>query len=173
MMTGITRPAWAWVRALNCLQNSMMLMPCWPRAGPTGGAGLAAPALHCSLTMAVIGLAIRKVSPSLDRLDLEEVQFHRCRATEDADHHLHLAALVVDFVHHARERAERTIGDPYVIADAELHRRGGACLARLHLAQQSPDLVLFERHLAGTRAHELRDARHVLYEVARLVAQGP
>src|ERR1044072_2934434 len=97
MMTGMTRPAWACVRALNCLQNSMMLMPCCPRAGPTGGAGVAAPALHCSLTMAVIGLAIRNVSPSLDRLGLEEGQFHRRRATEDADHHLHLAALVVDF----------------------------------------------------------------------------
>src|SRR5262249_14150202 len=63
MMTGITSPDCAWVRALNCLQNSMMLMPCWPRAGPTGGAGVAAPALHCSLTMAVIGFALGTSPP--------------------------------------------------------------------------------------------------------------
>src|ERR1700712_6073247 len=30
----------------------MMLTPCWPSAGPTGGAGGAAPALICSLTTA-------------------------------------------------------------------------------------------------------------------------
>src|SRR5881396_3223102 len=97
MTTGMTSPAWCCVRALNCLQNSMMLMPCCPRAGPTGGAGVALPALHCSFTIAIA---------PLDRLDLEEVQLHRCRAAEDAHHHLNLAALVVDLIHHAREGAE-------------------------------------------------------------------
>src|SRR3954464_34031 len=43
MTTGITVPVSACVWALNALQNSMMLMPCWPRAGPTGGAGDALP----------------------------------------------------------------------------------------------------------------------------------
>ena len=47
--TGTMSPRWASVAALYCLQNSMMLTPCWPRAGPTGGAGVAAPALICSL----------------------------------------------------------------------------------------------------------------------------
>src|SRR5262245_14084740 len=171
MMTGMTRPDCACVRALNCLQNSMMLMPCWPSAGPTGGAGVAAPALHCSLTMAVIGFAISGLLEPLDRLDLEEVQLHRGRAAEDADHHLHLAALVVDFVHHARERTERTVADPHVVADVELHRRHRARLARFHLAQQAPDLVLLERDLAAARAHEPRDAGHVLHQVARLVVE--
>jgi len=62
--TGITRPAWCWVRALNCLQNSMMLMPCCPSAGPTGGAGVALPALHCSFTIAWTGFAILFFSPA-------------------------------------------------------------------------------------------------------------
>src|SRR6185312_1372539 len=39
-----------WVRALNCLQNSMMLICAWPSAGPTGGAGVALPASICNLT---------------------------------------------------------------------------------------------------------------------------
>ena len=42
--TGMIVPESCWVCALNALQKSMMLTPCWPRAGPTGGAGLAAPA---------------------------------------------------------------------------------------------------------------------------------
>src|SRR2546421_10271374 len=42
-------PASLCVWALKALQNSMMLTPCWPSAGPTGGAGLAAPAGICSL----------------------------------------------------------------------------------------------------------------------------
>jgi hypothetical protein len=35
------------VRALYSLQNCMMFTPCWPSAGPTGGAGLALPAWIC------------------------------------------------------------------------------------------------------------------------------
>src|SRR4249920_3733597 len=38
------------VLALNCLQNSMMLICAWPSAGPTGGAGVALPASICNLT---------------------------------------------------------------------------------------------------------------------------
>ncbi len=41
--TGVMRPFWSAVCALNALQNSMMLTPCWPSAGPTGGAGFACP----------------------------------------------------------------------------------------------------------------------------------
>ena len=37
------------VAALNALQNSMMLTPRWPSAGPIGGDGLAAPAGTCNL----------------------------------------------------------------------------------------------------------------------------
>src|SRR6476620_1211596 len=42
--------SFALVRALNCLQNSMMLICAWPSAGPTGGAGVALPASICNLT---------------------------------------------------------------------------------------------------------------------------
>ena len=50
--TGRMSPSWLPVWALKPLQNSMMLTPCWPRAGPTGGAGLALPAGICSFTIA-------------------------------------------------------------------------------------------------------------------------
>ena len=38
------------VRSLNSLVNAAMFTPCWPRAGPTGGAGVALPAGICSFT---------------------------------------------------------------------------------------------------------------------------
>src|SRR5579872_1414614 len=43
-ITGIVSPAMPWVCALKALQNSMILTPRCPSAGPTGGAGFAAPA---------------------------------------------------------------------------------------------------------------------------------
>jgi hypothetical protein len=49
--TGVIRPAWSAVCALNALQNSMMLTPCCPSAGPTGGAGFACPPGIWSLMM--------------------------------------------------------------------------------------------------------------------------
>src|SRR5918995_7423812 len=55
---GITIPLWLWVRALNCFTNSMMFTPCGPRAVPTVGAGVAAPAGHWSFTWAWIFLAM-------------------------------------------------------------------------------------------------------------------
>src|SRR5688500_18631860 len=45
------------VAALNALQNSMMLTPRWPSAGPIGGDGFAAPAGTCSLMYPVIFFA--------------------------------------------------------------------------------------------------------------------
>jgi len=37
------------VFALNALQKSMIVTPCWPSAGPTGGAGVALPAVSAVL----------------------------------------------------------------------------------------------------------------------------
>src|ERR1044072_9057476 len=52
--TGMTLPRMDSVWALYALQNSMMFTPCGPRAVPTGGAGVAAPAWSCTLTRAAI-----------------------------------------------------------------------------------------------------------------------
>src|ERR1700743_340474 len=56
--TGNTFPALSWVRALNCLQNSIMFTPFAPNAGPIGGDGFAAPPFTCSLTIAPTSFAI-------------------------------------------------------------------------------------------------------------------
>ncbi len=39
-----------------------MLTPCWPKAGPTGGAGFALPAMICNLTIALTFFAMNNYS---------------------------------------------------------------------------------------------------------------
>src|SRR3954454_5396451 len=67
MTTGIVVPRSPCVWALNALTNSMMLMPCWPRAGPTGGAGEAWPPGAWSLIVVNTFLAMRSSSPGRTR----------------------------------------------------------------------------------------------------------
>src|SRR5262252_6256664 len=103
MTTGIGRPfSIFWVCALNCLQNSMMLTPCWPSAGPIGGDGLALPAGTCSL-MYPVTFFIFFPDPyrsscltgatgalGLRLLDLREVELDRGGPAEDGDVDPHL-----------------------------------------------------------------------------------
>src|ERR1700680_4175365 len=58
--TGMISPSISFwlVLALNGLQNSIMLICAWPRAGPTGGAGVALPAAICRFTEPVAFFAI-------------------------------------------------------------------------------------------------------------------
>src|SRR2546422_6663469 len=131
------------VRALNCLQNSMMLTWAWPSAGPTGGAGVALPAAIWSFTEPVAffammpfrlhscvetGLPVSAAEPrqaaSLQSLrhllHLPKLQLHRGRAPEDRDHNFHSLAIFVDFVHYARKRRERTFTDTHGFIFLEL-----------------------------------------------------
>src|SRR3954453_264823 len=57
--TGIVVPMSPDVAALNALTNSMMLIPCWPSAGPTGGAGEAWPPGACNLMVVRTFFAIQ------------------------------------------------------------------------------------------------------------------
>src|SRR5688572_10598723 len=99
---GMIRPSCAAVFALKFLQKSMMFTPWGPSAVPTGGAGVALPAAIWSFTCACIFFAIVFSHPgaaqatpyvSLKLFDLEEIQFHRCRAAEDRDHDLQRVAI--------------------------------------------------------------------------------
>src|SRR5215212_8864636 len=60
-------------RSLNSETNLPMLTPCWPRAGPTGGAGVAWPPGHCSLIWAVTCLAMSIDPHETDRRSRPEV----------------------------------------------------------------------------------------------------
>src|SRR3712207_7108535 len=113
----------------------MMLTPCWPSAGPTGGAGVAAPALIRSLMTAVNrflgGMAsffsadrVADATTGTDLLDLVERQLDRRLPAEDGDEHLQLLLLGVDLVDRGRERGERTVHDGDRLADLEVDDGG-------------------------------------------------
>src|SRR3954452_18646473 len=101
--TGVIRPGWSCVWALNAWQNSMMFTPCWPRAGPTGGAGLAAAPGTWSLMRVrtfFIGSETGGRSFASERgqdvgggstlLPLVETDLDRRLTAEDRDEHLEL-----------------------------------------------------------------------------------
>src|SRR3954470_12031644 len=91
MTTGIVVPMSPEVAALNALTNSMMLMPCWPSAGPPGGAGVAWPPGACSLMVVRTFFAML-----LDLLHLVVPDLDRRLAAEDRDEDLEPGGVLVD-----------------------------------------------------------------------------
>ena len=97
----------------------MMLTPCWPSAGPTGGAGFACPPGIWSLMMCQNLLShLRFLSRSL--LDLVESELDRHLPLEDVDHHLKLLRVGVDVDDLAVEIRERAGRDLDRLAEREL-----------------------------------------------------
>src|SRR5216684_1004092 len=113
--TGMISPCCPCVRALNVLQNSMMFTPCWPSAGPTGGAGVAWPAGICNLMKAETFFAIVFSLKFLSLLrcglllrsvvsrHLQKIQFNRSGPPEDGDHDFQRVAIEVDLFDDAGE----------------------------------------------------------------------
>src|SRR6266540_3559764 len=97
MITGIIVPRMLCVASLKRLTNSPMLTPCWPSAGPTGGAGVAAPPGHWSFTLALISF----FAMASDGLQLPVLELDRGRPAEDRDDHPHDAL-----------RGDRLVDDP-------------------------------------------------------------
>ena len=58
IITGTGLPIKLLVFSLKALQNSIIFIPRWPKAGPTGGAGFAWPPFICNLTYPVISFSI-------------------------------------------------------------------------------------------------------------------
>src|SRR5665809_132842 len=98
-------PTSCWVWALNAFQNSMMLTPCWPSAGPTGGAGFAAPAGMWSL---IIVRTFFAIALYLDLLHLVVSDLDRGLAAEDRDQDLELRRVLVDLRDLPGEVLQRT-----------------------------------------------------------------
>src|SRR5215467_12598114 len=108
MTTGIGEPFSSfWVWALNALQNSMMLRPRWPKAGPIGGDGFALPAGTCSLIIPTIFFAMtysdlfrkfaRRGEPRASNLfDLGVFELDRRRPAKDRHRDLDPRLLLVD-----------------------------------------------------------------------------
>src|SRR5680860_298954 len=161
--TGMIVPLSPWVCALKALQNSMMLTPCWPSAGPTGGAGLAFPPGTCSL------MSVRTFLAISDLLHLVETDLDGRLAPEDGYQHLELGGIVVDLGDLAGEVRQRSRDHLDRLADGEL----GACARALGgLAVEQPvDLRLTERDGLLRRPDEAGHSRGVLDEAPRVVGQ--
>src|SRR5215470_4607122 len=180
------------VRALNCLQNSMMLICAWPSAGPTGGAGVALPAAICSFTEPVTFFAI---DPSQDcrlpmdgstyapspignqqskilgdnLLHLPELQLDGCRSSENRDHHLQSLAVFVDLVHHTRKAGKRAFGYAHALVLLELDLELGLVLGLAHAIHDVLHFFFRERRGLLSRADESSDARRGLHDVPDVV----
>src|SRR5918996_1712744 len=144
----MTWPIWCCVASLYCLQNSMMLTPCCPRAVPTGGAGVACPALIWSLTTARTfflgagmlpyllrgpsGLRPPASCGGLDPCDLVEAELDRRLSVEDVHHHLDLRLVDVDLIDGAVEVGEGPGDDPHHIPLLELEAELRLGLLLLH-----------------------------------------
>src|SRR3954462_1455016 len=169
--TGTTLPRCASVAALYCLQNSMMLTPCWPSAGPTGGAGVAAPALICSLIRPAI-FFLGGMSGSSDLRYLAEGELDRRLPAEDGHEDLQSLGLGVDLVDGRRQRRERAVHDRDRLADGEVDdlRRLGA-LGLLGLRREEADDLFDGQRRRVRGADEAGDARGVLDRGPRLVGE--
>src|SRR5258705_5734704 len=158
-------PSWLLVWALKPLQNSMILTPCWPRPGPTGGDGLAFPAVICSLTIAWTFFAM------LEPLHVVVLELDGREAPEDRHHDLELAPLRVQVVDRALEVHERPLDDPHLVALLEGRLELRVLDDLLHLPQDPLRLFGRQRHRLGPRAHEPGDLRGRAHQVPRLVGQ--
>src|SRR6185437_1966324 len=178
------------VWALYALTNSMMLTPCWPSAGPTGGAGVAAPALICNLMIAESFRFLGGISSFLLDLnlgDLAERQLDWGLAAEDGHQHLELLCVHVDLVDRGRERGDRAVHDGDRLADLEVDLDGrlaartrgdvgglparGGLLGLDARQEELDDVVVGQRRRLRRGAHEAGDARRVADGAPRLVVE--
>src|ERR1043166_3884673 len=120
-----------------------MFTPCWPSAGPTGGAGVHWPPTTCSLIFALISFfamnAFRgsKSAPGArsDRLDLPVLELHGGRPAEDRDDHLDETLVRDDLVDDAVEALEGAFLDLDGLALLELDLDLRLLLRALHVAE--------------------------------------
>src|SRR5919201_5525041 len=143
-----------------------MLTPCWPRAGPTGGAGVALPAGSCNLTIALTRLATNNL---LQLLDLEEIELHGCLAAEECDQHLELVALRHHLIHDAQELREGSVDDLDVFALLKGHGNRRLFLRRHVELEDAAHLALLQRDRLGARGDETGHTGSVAHDVPGLV----
>src|SRR6266511_4532725 len=192
--TGMTCPIWAWVASLYCRQNSMMFTPCWPRAVPTGGAGVACPARIWSLTMAETFLRLRPGGVPFG-IDLHLLRFQRpCRtsrsvglgsglrhlvegqldrrfAVEDVHQDLQLGLFDIDLRDGALEVGERASNDPDHVTLLPLQAVLGLLLGLFLDRQDLLDFTAGQWRGLGARSarHEAGHPGRVAHHVPRVV----
>src|SRR5919204_2432754 len=174
--TGITVPACAWVAALYCRQKSMMFTAWGPSAVPTGGAGVAWPAVSSILMTAATrrrrlgwgGMWWLLLGGS-ELLDLVEGELDRGLAAEDRHQHLELLLVGVDLGDRAGQLGEGTGGHGHRLADLPFDPRL-ELLDRLGL-EDLGDFLLRQRGGLGPGADEAGHARGVAHHVPGVVVE--
>src|SRR5680860_453999 len=147
----------------------MMLTPCCPKAGPTGGAGFAWPAGICNL-MSVRTFLATFLLRLLYLLDLFEAQFGGSITSEDGYHHLELVLLYVNLRDLTCEVRQRTADHSDLFSHGKLSLgswflRGGSVKDTIHLRRaQGRGFVV--------RTNEAGDSRGVLHQGPRLISEN-
>src|SRR5215813_9692461 len=165
MITGMMLSPSFWVLALNCLQNSIILTPCCPNDGPTGGAGFALPAGICNLIWADTSFAMRGLLSTFQTLDtfhLQKAQLNRGRAAEDADHYLQAVVILIHLVNHAVKTKERSIHDTDIVGLDEFDLFARTRATRVHLLEQFRHFFIGQRSRLCPAADESSDLGRVL-----------
>src|SRR6516162_3885866 len=104
-------------------------------------------------------------------LHLSHLEFHPRRAAEDRDRDLEPRAPVIDFLDHAVEGGERSLGHPHLLAHLEGDRRLRPFDALLHLVHDARRLGVRNRLGLVVGAEKARDLRRVLDQVIGLVRE--
>src|SRR5688572_2881331 len=190
-------PALSRVLSLKSLTNCPMLTPCCPNAGPTGGAGVAWPPGHCSLTIALTSLAIGSprgpggaavaemgtADPShwgrrsaaggkaSDRFHLPVADGHGRRTPEDVHRDLEGALVGVHVLHGRIHVLERAFLDLDAVALAEVDRHLRLLLRRVHAAEHRLDVLRPRRRRLRPRADEIAEAGRLAQREPDLVAE--
>src|SRR5260221_592887 len=184
----MTNPAWSLVAALNSLQKPMMLTPCWPNAGPTGGAGLAWPAGICNLICPVTFFAIKiffkprmntdstasfpfirvyrrlSVVKMLRFFHLPIFQFNWSVSSKNVHGHLQFAAIRLNLFDDAAEVQEWAVVDLDRFSDFKIHFRFFVIFGFRNL--RFDRVNFFRRRRSGTiSAHESDDTLRIADEI--------
>src|SRR5271157_2542318 len=184
--TGTINPSSSFceVRALNCLQNSMILTCACPSAGPTGGAGVALPAAICNFTEPVAFFARMPFPIYLkcrdgachvstrslrDFFHLPKFQFHRSRSPEDGDHHFQSLAIFVHVVDHAGKSSERAFADANHLALFEFDLEFRLVPAVGHFINDVIDFFFRQRSRLLSGAHKSGNPRRRLHHVPDVI----
>src|SRR6185295_7855493 len=175
MITGMMLSPSFWVFALNCLQNSMMLTPCCPSDGPTGGAGFAFPAGICNLICADTSLAMSytpthvRAFRRLNPFHLQKPKLNRSGAPKNTDQDFKPAMVLCHLVHHTIESEKGTVDNPHIIRldEFDLFARPGR--SHVNLLHERFDLVCRQRCRLGTSTDKSRDLRRLLDHLQRFI----
>src|ERR1041385_1076910 len=169
-MTGVIIPCCACVAALKDLQNSIMLTPRCPKAGPTGGLGLACPAGICSLISPITFFAMAQ-SFQLIAFNLNELEFNRSRSSEYTDQDAQLALIGFDFFDDAVEIGKWTVDHLDVFTHREQYPWFRFDGPFFHLLGDRPDFLIGDRRWIRTAADETGHLRCFFYDVPGVVIQ--